>query len=567
MKIHKFIIEDYRAINFLEINVSYSINPIVGVNESGKTSVLKAILAFDKNRDRFNMKEHLIYQNKYSTKQAKECRISGELTLTKDEITELITKSKVSTDSEEYTILKSFSTATNFILTRILSETSSKYEYKNHSFSDQVNSRITTFLVEHIPSLLYFDDFSDRVPDEIDFPEDYRKTGKLTRNKLRDWQEIIEEIFKRADPEGIEDDDKTPLQTYMNIENSDRKGDILSDIEAELNVNIISEWKRIKKSSKSLADDSDKLTLSLIYEDGKFQFKVRDKSNNDRQRTFNISERSKGFQWFFNYMIKLKFNPNYTKKKENSIFLLDEPGSYLHSAAQKELLKELQRVSKNNTIIYCTHSQYLLNPEIIQLGSIKIAEKKDSKVTLTDFGKHKSSKAQGALSPIYHALNMNFANDFLGKIIITEGVTDFFFFRMLQVNTEFISDDWKIIPGSGAGQSSTLISLALAYASDFVLFLDNDSAGLEAKKKYMKEFSNHIDSYIFVFNADQKKFELEDFLSNEDQIKLLEITGTDNLKRSLGFLYYDYKDKQFEFIRNLNQKTISNLSELFTRLK
>ena len=133
----------------------------------------------------------------------------------------------------------------------------------------------------------------------------------------------------------------------MNIEDSDRKGDILSDIEAELNEHIINEWKRIKKSSKSLADDSDKLTLSLIYVDGKFQFKVRDKSNNEKQRTFNISERSKGFQWFFNYMIKLKFNPNYTKEKENSIFLLDEPGSYLHSAAQKELLNELKTIEQD----------------------------------------------------------------------------------------------------------------------------------------------------------------------------------------------------------------------------
>lgn len=566
MKIHKFIIEDYRAIDRLEINVSYSINPIVGVNESGKTSVLKAILAFDEKRDRFNMREHLIYQNKYSTKQVKECRISGELTLSKNELTDLITNSKVNTDSDEYEILKGFSYSTNFILTRILTESGNKYEFKNSLLSDQVNSRITKFLVNHLPSLLYFDDFSDRVPDEIDFPEDYHRTGKLTRNKLRDWQEIIEEIFKRADPEGI-DDEKTTLQTYMNIEDSDRKGDILSDIEAELNEHIINEWKRIKKSSKSLADDSDKLTLSLIYVDGKFQFKVRDKSNNEKQRTFNISERSKGFQWFFNYMIKLKFNPNYTKEKENSIFLLDEPGSYLHSAAQKELLNELKRVSKKNTIIFCTHSQYLLNPDVIQLGSIKIAEKKDSKVSITDFGRHKSSKDQGALSPIYHALNMNFANDFLGKIIITEGVTDFFFFKMIQENTKFISKEWKIIPGSGAGQSSTLISLALAYASDFVLFLDNDPAGLDAKKKYMKEFSDHLDSYILIFNSDQKKFELEDFLCEEDQNKLIEITGTQNLKRSLGFLYYDYKNLQSHFITNLNDKTISNLSEVFSRLK
>lgn len=80
--------------------------------------------------------------------------------------------------------------------------------------------------------------------------------------------------------------------------------------------------KRIKKSGKSFADDSDKLELVITNEGNVFRFKVKDKSHNDRTRTFDISERSKGFQWFFNYMIKLKFNPNYKGKLENQFFYL-----------------------------------------------------------------------------------------------------------------------------------------------------------------------------------------------------------------------------------------------------
>src|SRR5690606_9200752 len=101
---------------------------------------------------------------------------------------------------------------------------------------------------------------------------------------------------------------------------------------------------------------------------------------------------------------------------ENSIFLLDEPGSYLHSAAQTELLNELKSVSVNNTIIYCTHSQFLLNPTVIKLGSIKIAEKADSRISLINYGNYHAKNDKGALSPIYQALQLNFANDFIGKI-------------------------------------------------------------------------------------------------------------------------------------------------------
>ncbi|PID69812.1 MAG: hypothetical protein CR985_03940 [Flavobacteriales bacterium] len=44
--------------------------------------------------------------------------------------------------------------------------------------------------------------------------------------------------------------------------------------------------------------------------------KVKDKSHKGKKRTFDISERSKGFQWFFNYMVKLKFNPNYKEHQK-----------------------------------------------------------------------------------------------------------------------------------------------------------------------------------------------------------------------------------------------------------
>jgi predicted ATP-dependent endonuclease of OLD family len=164
-----------------------------------------------------------------------------------------------------------------------------------------------------------------------------------------------------------------------------------------------------------------------------FKFKVKDKSNSNKSRTFSINSRSKGFQWFFNYMVKLKFNPNYSGDTlENALFLLDEPGSYLHSSAQIELLKELKKVSNNNQVIFCTHSQFLLDPKTIELGSIRIAEKTGSEVKSFNFGDCKAKRDKGALTPIYQALNLNFAHDFMGDIVILEGITDFYLFELLK---------------------------------------------------------------------------------------------------------------------------------------
>lgn len=566
MKITNFTINNYRAIEEIKFKLNFSINPIIGINEAGKTSVLKAILAFDKTRDRINRGDHLEFKNKY-TIGTKKCEISANINLDKSEIKKIIEKLNLKTDTEDYRILSKFNDISDFILTRNLSDENRPYYFKLDGISKTSCEKITKYLVSNLPYILYFDDFADRVPEEIEFPSEYINNGKLGQGKDRDWKEIIEEIFKRADTEGIgEKDNENHLISYLKFQDDDTKEDILSDVEDTLNKEIIQEWKRIKKSGKSFADDSDKLELVIVNDNNKFKFKVKDKSHKDKKRTFDIGERSKGFQWFFNYMIKLKFNPNYKGKLENSIFLLDEPGSYLHSSAQSELLNELKTVSQKNTIIFCTHSQYLLNPDIIKLGSIKIAEKKNSQITLQNFGNYKSKNDKGALSPIYQALQLNFANDFLGKVVITEGITDYYLFSLLQKHSNSIKNDIKIIPSSGASQSSTLLSIAIPFSENFLLLLDNDTAGKTAQKKYIKEFGENLINQIHIYKSKEAKFLLEDYFCETDSKRLLEITKSDNIKRALGFLYYDYELEQKDFIKNLSKKTIQNLNDCTDRI-
>lgn len=565
MKITEYRIRNYKAVKDTSINLNYSLNPIIGVNESGKTTILSAILAFDKNRDKVNSGNHLEYKNKYSTGATKDSKITANLTLDKTELQDLKKVLNLHSETLEYNHISKFTEKTPFVLTRELSSPDKEYTLEDETFQEKNKKIIITFLLKNLPYILYFDDFTDRVPEEIVFREDYKSTGKLAFSKNREWQEIIVEIFRRAEVEGI-DDDENPLKSFFHLSDKDQKDDILSDIEDILNKEIIDEWKRIKKSGfKNFADDSDNLSLELKCEENTFTFKVRDKSNKEKKRTFNVSERSKGFQWFFNYMIKLKFNPRYKFKKENSLFLLDEPGSYLHSSAQSELLKELKSVSEKNTIVYCTHSQYLLNPQTIKLGSIKIAEKENSTINLIEYGKYKSKDDRGALSTVYQALNVNFTNDFVGKIVITEGITDFYFFDLLNKHTKSFKIPFKIIAGAGSGNSTNLISVGLSFSVNFVVLFDNDE-GAKALKKYKKEFGESIINHFHLYNSD-KRFALEDFICDTDKEKLSKITGTEDTKRALALLYYDHPEKiKKEFIQNLEKETIQALTKTIERI-
>lgn len=48
-------------------------------------------------------------------------------------------------------------------------------------------------------------------------------------------------------------------------------------------------------------------------------------------------------------------------------------------------------------------------------------------------------------------------------------------------------------------------------------------------------------------------------MSKKDKDKLLNLTNSNDLKRALSFLYYDYKNLQKAFISQLDLETLDNL--------
>ncbi|MEZ5682554.1 MAG: AAA family ATPase [Erythrobacter sp.] len=82
----------------------------------------------------------------------------------------------------------------------------------------------------------------------------------------------------------------------------------------------------------------------------------------DGKSTYSLSERSLGFRWFFSFLLFTQFRKS---RSDNlgSIFLFDEPASNLHALAQMRLMEGFDGiVDDRNYIVYSTHSHYLINP-------------------------------------------------------------------------------------------------------------------------------------------------------------------------------------------------------------
>lgn len=584
MRFVEFRIRRYRAIEEANVGVSNNLIPLIGVNESGKTTVLQAILAFDQNGDKFGGGQHLVYKNRYETEDH-ECRIEALVSITADDLAALAGTLGLQPETDLFKELKECAApGRTFRLVRHLHTDDKHYTVEDIEAANELpahrGAALAHAIYQALPFILYFDDFTDRVPEVVKFRRATNQRGyNLTPGPIAQWQRVIEEIVIRATR------GRWSLETFLKIEDgADRRG-VLSDINDELEQQIMATWRELKRWSPALGDDAGDLDLEMSFDPGtedgtsfEFGFIVEDRST-ERARYFKVSERSKGFQWYFNFLMRLRFNPKYQEDATGAIYLLDEPGSYLHASAQEELLKELEEISNTNTILYCTHSQHLLDPAVVNIGQARIIAKNEGIVSLIPFGDVRTRDYQGALTPIFEALHLRSGafGKRVKKALITEGITEFYLIGMLIENL----DDWSfdeidILPGAGVDQLRDLISFALAFADDFIVLLDSDRPGLAAKRKYEQFFEDALGSSLRPLQTSQQATDvvLEDLLSETDQDRLKALVDSVDTKGAIVRLRFADSETKRAFFEDLDATTHdrlawlkSLLSELHTKAK
>lgn len=561
----KFYINKYKAINFIEIEVSNNLIPIIGINESGKTTILQAILAFDKLKDKYSGGKHLNHKNKYVLGN-EEGSVSADVIIeSKADFESIIEDAGLSSKDSAYRdIQEKFRKKEAIKLIRNFP--SRDYTLEGFNLSKTKIKKLALAIYEQLPFILYFDDFSDRVPSEIAFVESDNDEGYDYSGKVSEWHSILEEIFKRATGE------EHTLGDFLKMKTDDDKEGLLKDVQDTLHNDVIEDWKKLKQYGDNFASEPEKLQMLLrktISDDQKtttFHFKVEDRTTS-KARMFDIGERSKGFQWFFNFIVKLKFNPKYQAVKKGAIYLLDEPGSYLHTSAQEELLKKLNDISNTNTILYCTHSQFLLDPDTINISRIKISHKEKGNINIIPYDSAGVAKLEGAMTPLYQALHIKLGtfNRKIKYAVVTEGITDYYFFNLLKkYSDKFDFSKIDFIPGGGAKHLRELISMSITFTKNYLILLDSDIEGNEAYESYKDYFGEGESKHFFKYVKPNKKTEvvLEDFLSAGDKKKIKGLTKVNDVKGAFPVLYYMEDKARKNFITNLDDITIKNLTPI-----
>ena len=223
------------------------------------------------------------------------------------------------------------------------------------------------------------------------------------------------------------------------------------------------------------------ITVQFSVDADHFDVIVKDKDSN---ALVPLDERSRGFRWYFSFFTTFAADTQ-GGSMDNAILLLDEPGLFLHATAQEALLAFFR--SLPNQIIYTTHSPFMVEPsEISSVRTVNLDRRSGTTASADPTGD------ANTLFPLQAALGYNLTQTlFVGTDnVVLEGVTDYWY---LSAASEHLRDSGTglpehivLTPAGGATKVGYMVALLTAQQLNVVVLLDSDSAGDTAAKEMLK---------------------------------------------------------------------------------
>ncbi|MGC6479438.1 MAG: AAA family ATPase [Flavobacteriaceae bacterium] len=569
-----FSVSNFKGIDQVSISlVKDDLVLLLGLNESGKTTILKAIECFDYLNDPDNSHNDKFFKdirNKSDVNSNKSAVITATIELDEEldvgDFKKFI-KNHEASDSQAQNIegfFREVNKEGSIKISRVIpfrkgNPQPNYYQIESeHPFiKDKLSRALAKEIVRQCPFIIYFEDFKDRIPEKI-----FTAKGNDAFNP--DWYDIIDGLFFNTNKDYSIEQFKT-LHSKSNLRLKDAKT-VLKRVNKTLNKSFSKKWKEL-----SGVKDIEETELTYNPARAYFEISITDTDGT----TFSVDERSKGALWYLSFLMKTEFRRKKLRKNYGKpVLLIDEPASNLHSSAQQNMIGDFQKLVEDTSVIYSTHSQYLISLDNIK--TTYVIRRDDGEVTSmlwADYIKLDTSD-ETYYQPLANLLRLvpNSFDTPWSKAIITEGPSDM---KVLKVMYDVISAmdtlDFVIYPGSSAQKLSSLISLNIGWGADFKVILDSDDAGKEAQEKYMEKFDLDSDT-IMTLPIDNKK--IESYFTKDEHKALYELAfdtkkdcrvNKKEFSSTFSILNID-KDKREKVKDLLGKTTNRNFEELLKKL-
>jgi predicted ATP-dependent endonuclease of OLD family len=155
------------------------------------------------------------------------------------------------------------------------------------------------------------------------------------------------------------------------------------------------------------------IKITFKIGDGFFNFHIKDKGAEGKAKT--ADQRSDGFKQFISFLLTISAE-SINEQLIKTILLLDEPETHLHPQAQEELLKELINITntdKGNIVFFATHSNHMIDKEYLHRNYKIIKEKDETKKE--QFDKSNATYAS-VIYEVFGIPNTDYHNELYGYI-------------------------------------------------------------------------------------------------------------------------------------------------------
>ncbi|RLL50987.1 hypothetical protein D8Y20_10270 [Mariprofundus sp. EBB-1] len=528
MRVKNVIIKNFRSIKHIDLNWDPDCLVLVGINESGKTNILRAISMLsdqyvpDVNDEREVMPDEAPVEESY-------VRFiypfDGEAYKELDKCMSLIVGSpscgKVVTtiDGKNHTLLDVCRMHKGGLYeVDIISQSKShKYwsmpnSHKNYDVNTNwkkpsalwpaaytvAKSKQPEEVASNQSELIYLGDFdsgaiADAYLEDVDFKYLWDVIGikivKLIADDHPDcrvWQYSDDNLMPGAIPlaaftadpnsclplrhmfelSGFEG--TTSIQQALSKAGEKKNGmsNLLKRVARITTEHIRAVWKDYKNIQVSLAENGSNIVANI----------------QDEFNAYDFSRRSDGFKRFITFLLMISAKER-VGTLENAVLIIDEPDIGMHPSGARHLRDELIEISSSNLVIFSTHSIFMIDRENVDRHLIVTKKKEETTIARVEQSNIVDEEV------IYNALGYSVFESLNERNIVFEGWRDKRLFKVA-LNKRGLTAEVKGLKKVGCchakgvkdvGRITPLIELANRACW---IIADNDPPSLEQQKKY-----------------------------------------------------------------------------------
>lgn len=573
MRYKTFRIQNFKGIKDTSVELlgvaGANVFAFVGLNESGKTTVLEAIHSFAPDNAtsellggeegvgvpfKERVPRHLISEFSGDVSVMATLVVTGE---DKKQIAEaVLAKNDLIINLDEFPdeiVLERHQRFTDGDLEKSYFTLRSAFEVKSgkqrkwraHTVLEKAMIRDQIFKL--CPRIAYFPTFVFDFPSSIFLTD---RGGVVDRFYRQVFQDILDydgrghtiekDIVRRVRREDLVVPWLSFLNDWSRNDDRDKIQHVMDRASAAVSKLVFGRWNKIFR------EDTRGKEVAITYEivegeriengnpiktnehDIRVKFQIRDGT-----RRFDVNDRSLGFRWFFSFMLFTQFRVARSEAGQPPLlFLFDEPASNLHAAAQQKLIESFPEIAKaSHVLAYSTHSHYMIEPKWLEQTFI-VTNRADApsksvldEVSLDDesldvqISSYRSFVDQhpnqtSYFQPILDRLDVVPSKfDVDRPSVVVEGKSDYYVLRYAQVLLD--GPEFCMIPGLGAGTFGALAALHVGWNLNFVFLLDGDKAGKTELQRYADDFGIAPDRLASLSELSEGTIVIEDLLDEE----------------------------------------------------